>query len=325
MKKYRNYLFLILILLAVAVYFFVTDRPGTLKKDPQSFALKDTSGVSEIVFIHRDDSLIFQRNDAGWQINGMYPANNEAVKMLLETLSSLEISSPVPGDYYRAVMNSFDLHATEVMVVSGNKAVLHFRVAENDSLHLGSFVMEYGDTDPYVVRIPGYNGHLSSLFRIIPGMWRDKTAFRYPVYDILSVSVSYPENIKASFTMDISNPASVKLTRGDGTGSRIISKEITEQYLSAFASVPFETFDREKSMAVYDSVSRVPPFCVIKVQNIENKVNIVKTYQIPLSGQSQKFNLFTMYAVIQNDSVANIVKYVDFDPIMKEYGDFAHP
>jgi hypothetical protein len=235
---------------------------------------------------------------------------------------NIEISSPVPKSMKNEVMKSFNHKSVFVSVESSGKVIKAYRVTENDKLKIGSFMMLQDDEEPYVVRIPGYNGRISLFFSDDVRVWRDKTIFNYRPIDIQTIDIDYESNPQASFTYNFLGPGNIQISSKSLNSSIKVSTEVAKSYLTGFASVSFLKQVAPRSKAIFDSLKKQQPFCEIQVKNVVNKINVVKTYRIPVHGKQGEFDPNWMYAVIQNDTVPVIIKYVDFDPIMKEYSDF---
>jgi hypothetical protein len=221
------------------------------------------------------------------------------------------------------VLKSFNHRSILVSIESSGNVIKAYRLTENDNLKIGSFMMLRGDEEPYVVRIPGYDGRISLLFSTDVKVWRDKTIFQYRPADILSIEVDYNSNPRASFGYYFFRPDNIQIKSKSLNQSVTISKEKARDYLNHFASVSFVDQITKGTKAIFDSLKILQPYCEIQVKNIANQINMVKTYRISIPGQHGGFNPNFMYAVIQNDTIPVIIKYVDFDPIMKEYNDFA--
>jgi len=322
MVKYKYYIFITIALLAVAIILLLKDKNSTLKVDNKIFAVSDTSEITKISIHEGDHKLVLERSGLNWQINNGYYAKPRAIKGLLQLLSNLEINSPVPKSFKKDVLASFNRKSISVVIESSDKMLKSFRISENDSLKLGSFMMLQDDEEPYIVRITGFDGHLSMLFPSQTKVWRDKAIFRYRPGDILSIDVTYQANPKASFVYSFFGPNDIQIVSKNLNKSVKINRETAKNYLAGFASVSFVEQLDNHAKNLLDSLNQQHPYCEINVKNIENKISILKTYRIPLAGQNGKFNPDKMYAVIQKDTVPVLIKYIDFDPIMKEYNDF---
>src|ERR1035437_2863768 len=116
MKKYRNYIILLIVLLIVAVVLYVKDKPGTLKTDRKIFAVTDTAHITKIRIGDGVNELTLERSGFNWQINKNYYARPRAVRALLHLLSNLEINSPVPKSAKKEVFNSFSHQSVFVTI-----------------------------------------------------------------------------------------------------------------------------------------------------------------------------------------------------------------
>jgi hypothetical protein len=322
MKRYRNYIILLAILLVVAVVLYMKDRPGTLKANSKIFAVSDTSEITKIRINNGITDLTLERTGYHWQINHSFYAKPRAIKGLLHLLANLEINSPVPKSARNEVLNNFIHKSVFVKIESADHVLKSYRITEEDSMKLGSIMMLKDDEEPYVVHLRGFNGRISMFFPVDAKIWRDKTIFSYKPGDILSVAVEYPDNPRASFIYSFFGNDNIQVKSKSLNQSIKISRETAKNYLAGFASVSYlETLDNQSKL-LFDSLKNQHPYCEIQVKNTTNQVNTLLAYRIPMSQQKGKFNVDKMYAVIQSDTVPVVIKYIDFDPIMKDYSDF---
>ena len=124
-------------------------------------------------------SVSLERQGNGWAINKGFNARPKAVKVILGVLSGIEIGSPVSKSMLEEVNKSFTVNALSVSIESSGEVIKAYRIAENDSLRIGSFAVLSGDNTPYVIRLMGYDGRITRLFPVDPQFWRDKTLFSY--------------------------------------------------------------------------------------------------------------------------------------------------
>jgi hypothetical protein len=322
MKKYRYHIIFLILLLIVAVVLYIKDKPGTLKTNGKIFAVADTADITRIKISNGVNELTLERLGYNWQINKNYYARPRAIKALLHLISSLEINSPVPKSAKKEVLNSFSQHSVFVNIESGTRLLKAYRITEEDSMKLGSVMMLREDDEPYVVHLPGFDGRISMLLPLEAQIWRAKTIFQYKPGDILSVNVEYPDNPQASFVYSFFGFDNLEIKSQALNKSIKISRDAAKNYLIGFASVSYIEQVTKQSKLLFDSLKNQHPYCEIKVKNASNEINTVKTYRIPIAKEKGKFNFDKMYAVIQNDTVPVLIKYVDFDPVMKIYSDF---
>jgi len=320
--RYFSYVLLAIVLFVVALILFLKEKPGTLKVDNNAFAVTDTAVITTIKIGDGKNIILLDRSGGSWKVNQLFNAKPIAMKALLSLLMRFEVNAPVSNSMKPAVLKSFKKEAITIMVESSGKLIRAYRITENDSLKVGSFMMLKDDNDPYLVHVAGYNGRLSKLFPCDMQFWRDKVIFRYRPQDVLSIQVDYPAKPQASFTYQFLGPNDIEIKSTKEKSAIKISKDVARIYLMNFASVPYETQLRYRVNDIYDSLYHQKPYCEIRITNASNQVNKLRTYQIPVSGQKGRFDIYRMYAVHQNDTVPIIIRYADFDPIMKEYSDF---
>lgn len=321
--KNLGYIAITLVLLVVALILYFNDSPGTLKLRNDAFAVTDTSVVTSVRFSVGKNTVILDRSGSNWTVNGQFNARPMAVKALLGVLNGFEIGAPVSKTMKSAVTKSFEKGALSVEIESSGKVLKAYLIVEDIHSKVGSFMMLRGDDQPYLVKLPGYDGRITKLFPCNQQFWRDNIIFRYSPADILSVDVDYPANSKASFVYQFKGPNGLEIRSKQDNKTVKISKEAARNYLIGFASVSFEMQVRSRSKEIFDSLNHTKPYCQIQVKNAGNQINIIKTYRIAVRSQSSGFDVNRMYAVHQNDTIPVIIKYIDFDPIMKEFDDFS--
>jgi hypothetical protein len=323
--KYKYYILITIVLLIVATVLFLKDKPGTLKVDTHVFAVTDTVAITDITFKEGKNELVLHRSGREWMVNRNFHARPKAIKGLLNLLMNMEIDSPVPVSMKKDIHRSFEHKNISVTIESSAGIMKSYEITENDSLKVGSFVRLAGEEDSYLVRVVGYNGRISALFPFNPQFWRDKTIFSYRPADIVSLEVRYPGKPKASFAYHFLGPNRLEIKSLTENKSVNIPKDLARMYLLNYSSVNYERQVNSRAKEIMDSLQHQKPYCEIRVKNVINQEYMVRTYQIPVHGASGKFDIYKMYAVPQNDTVPLMVKFSDFDPIMKEYNDFVTP
>jgi hypothetical protein len=322
MKKYLPYIGITLVLLIVALYHLFQDTSRTLEIDSRYFAVQDTSEITQIEVTTNNDTILFQKSAENWVVNRKYPAKSKVMRTLLGMFSIIEVQEPIPGEIKQEIMKEISLHSLHISFRNNKKILKAFRIFDNDTLNLGTFALMDGNDEPYIIRIPGFNGRISKLFPTNPLIWRENVVFRYQPYEILDISVEYPMKPEKSFKMDLKDPAEIKILSLTGTASQVIRKDDAVKYLYNFSTIGFDPLLRNNYKELYDSLTNTSPLCIITVNDVSGNTNIIRTFPLPTGKRNKKFDMYKMYAVIQNDSMPVLVKYVDYDPIMKELSDF---
>jgi hypothetical protein len=322
MRQYRTYIIILVVVAAVAVYFWRSDKSSTMHVPNNYFAVADTSSISGIRIIRNADTLLLEKLNNNWTVNGSYNARTKLVKQLLGMVSLIEINTPAPKQLKNELLSSYTQHPLQVMFLRGDKKPQTLRMVESDSILRATVMFTEEENNPYIVKIPGFDGRISMLFPTYPLLFRDKTVFRYEPFEILYVKVEYPETPNQSFVLNVSNPAEVVLQSPAGKSQKAVTREKALQYLTNFSHIGFEFVNSRNPMHIADSLKTQKPSCIIEVKNVANQINQIRTYPIAVKGNGSGFDLYKMYAVIQNDSLPITVKYTDFDPIMKDFNSF---
>ncbi|HEY4788711.1 MAG TPA: hypothetical protein VIH57_21820 [Bacteroidales bacterium] len=320
---YWNYILIVAVLLIIAVFQLLKEKSGTLKLDAGAFAIKDTSAVTSVKFSDGKEMILLERSGSTWRVNQQFNVKPAMIKALLGLLSEFEISAPVAKSMKNAVLKSFKKNAVTVVIESYSKVLKAYQITDNDSLKVGTFMMLRNDNEPYLIHVPGFDGRISKLFPCDLQLWRDKVIFRYGPADIQSIEVDYPANPGESFRYEFLGFNDIEIQSLKGDKKIKISKNAARVYLMNFTSVPYEKPVESRAKEIFDSLRTQKPYCQIEVKNAVNQLNILKAYRISVGSGSGEFDLNRMYAVHQNDTLPLFIKYVEFDPIMKEFSDFS--
>lgn len=323
MKKNGLYVIIAAVLLIIAGVLYFKDKQGTLHVDRKAFAISDTANIAKVSIRSNTESLFFERRDQRWYVNGMYIVKERSLNALLGTLMNFEVTAPVPKSNLSMVLAKLHNDPITVEIISfDNKVLKKYYVADGDSLHTGSYMLLDGQDKPYVVHLPGFDSRLSMIFNTDPFIWRDRVAFSYQPGQILSVEINYPAQKEASFTLNARSGNQLEVQSTATKAVKKISQDEARTFLMNFAQIPFDWIYTGGLRAISDSLSHQTPFCEIRIKDINNKINLLRTYRIPVAKGVGSFNMDRMYAFQQNDSIPVFVKFVSLDPILKTFSDF---
>ncbi len=323
MKKYKNYIILIAILLVVAFILFKNDKNGTLKINYKGFSVTDTSEISKIEIQTKISSIILDKKRGRWTVNNKYMANTHLINKLLNVISNMEISSPVPAKFRNNLINELNDSSVLVKISFGDKILKKYKVIESAYLNYQSAALAEGESEPYVIHVPGIESGLLKLFTTNSLFWRNRVLYNYSPTEIKSVELDFQVNCGQSFILTQGNNYSYTVLPVDK--DKLFKKVDTEkafQYLLNFKTVSFHWLLPDRIKHVNDSLKLLPPMCKIKITDIDNQLNTINLYHISSVKNNTGYNPDEIYVQFQGDSIPVIVKYTDMDPILKQYGDF---
>lgn len=320
MKNNRYYIIIIIGLIIIALIIFINDRNGTLKTEYSAFSVKDTSLITEIIIKRNKSALILRRTNRKWTVNNNNDINKFAINKLLNCLVNLNISSVVSANEKKEILNHMKDSAIEVCITSNTHNVKKFKLIDSPELNGETIALLYGEEEPYIVHYSGFEKPLSYIFTTNIFVWRDRSVFRYTPQEIISLQIDYFQNKESSFRINFDDSKLSLYPQNSDIKSKVAQNKLIN-YLMNFKDIPFHWIVPERIKFIHDSLENVTPFCSIQIKDIDNKVNKVSLYRIQ-SSRTASFDLNKMYAQFQDDSIPVIIKYVDIDPILKEYSDF---
>jgi hypothetical protein len=171
--------------------------------------------------------------------------------------------------------------------------------------------------------VRGYRqGNLAELYRSDPRFWRDNLIFHYLPDEILSVSLLYAKDPGRSFHLARNDAGEFKIAAGMIPESwESPSTERVRQYLGYFYDVRFGAFlDPETDTLEYQS----DPGFVLKLDLTDrrySKLELYPVYRITAGG-SREMDYNILYGRTGEGEDWIVLKYVEVDPILREYGYF---
>jgi hypothetical protein len=323
-KKYLLYI-LFVSLLAITIVSLLNRKSGTFKGGENQFAVKDTGSIDIIEIRSHENTVILERMQGRWMVNGHYSASNKKIGGLLMIISRLQVSAPVPGAIKYEITGKLKDEGKRLMVVTDRKSP-HVIFMYHDTVYTYTTYMMLEDSDqPFRVGIPGYpQKNMSGLFVDEPGYWRDNSIFRLNGDEIISVSMyngMYPDR---SFYLVNNGDSGYKLyTYSDSVEIKDFVNEQVRQYLSYFSSVSFERFLSDEEKTDQPGLKEAKPDNIITLTDSRNNVIKVETYRWYDPGQEGQPvpDLNRLIAII-NDTDVVVARYVELDPPIKDIGYF---
>jgi len=328
MKKNKFLIATLLILVAIAVYFFVSKNTGTLKNELSDFAVKDTASIDKIfISDYTGDKATLTRGDKYWAVDGTHKARPESVELILNTIYRMAVKSPVAKAAKNNVIREIATKSIKVEVYQGgNKPTKVYYIGGTTQDNQGTYmVLEVNgvkSSTPFIMHVPGFYGFLNTRFYANPLQWRDAAIFTYLPGEIKSVEVVYQEKPAESFKIE--NNIN-QLTLIDGLTNQPMKNVDTnrlQQYLGLFDKIYYEMIVlNELKPAQQDSIKNTPPIFTIKLTDIYGKSTQLKAFHmrnyknvLDDDGNPYPYDLDRMYGTIDDGFLLYIQFYI-FDNI----------
>jgi hypothetical protein len=275
MKKSLVYFLILAGLLAVAYYLInQDDNRKEIRAENYDFAVADTAAVDRIVMkSKKPEEVVLERMGDHWMVNGKYNARGSAITTLLETLHGQEMKNYIPEAQKNNVYKNLSASGTEVMVYSGDDLIRHFYVGGNAPDMLGTYMMNFGASDAYVVHKPGHNGFLNTRYFTEEHLWRSKSFIRLKKDDIASVSLQYNDNMKQSFEIQKTEDG-YQLTDLNTNEVLPVKEDAAEGFFEAFSSVLYEGIVQETDRVwpKVDSIKSTIPAFELRIQTTSDSI-----------------------------------------------------
>ncbi len=321
MKGIRFYLILFTVLAAVAVYLFLGRRSGTYTPDKDEFAVVDTGRIEWVNVSTREEEVNLLRTGYGWQVNGN-PAKKESILGLYVLLTRIEVEAPVSKSLEDRIQGGLEQLSTRVRIGIADGGEKAYRVYY-DNQSSSTFMRLEGSDVAFRVRIRGYRQtNLAELFHSDQRFWRDNVIFHHLPGDIQSVSLKNNTDPDRSFHLSRNEVGDFHVASGmiPDSWEPAARKSIT-QYLGYFIDVRFEAFlDPELDTLQHAG----QPDRILTLDLLDGERILLELFQVYRIGDNgTKFSdMDNLYARIGRGDEWIIVKYIQIDPLLKEFEYF---
>ncbi len=342
MKKNKFAIILLLVLIIIAITVVLSKSSRTTLDDKNAhFAVEDTASVTKIFLADKNNNTVLLTRDTSgcWMVNENYKASKAAMEILLKTIYSIDVKSPIAKKSHDNYVKSIASRSVKVEIYQQvyrinlfNKIKLFkhekktktYYVGFDTQDNAGTVMLMEGSDIPYVIYIPGFNGFLSTRYSTFEKDWRDHTVFNIKYSDIRSITLRFPSDPENSFK------AEKKGTRNFTIKSLVTDEQITDydtvKVLDLFAS--FVNLRHELFINDYpkkDSIIKSTPFHILTVEDNNGNSYSIKTFHkrsVDNSDSDPYYNFSPydrdrFYALINNDKDFVILQFFVFDNVIR--------
>lgn len=345
MKK-RNWIIIVIVLLLGIAAFVVVKVLGQNHTNNQDFhieAAAQPGAVSRIYMADKENHqmLLTYQNDSLWLVDNKYPASQQKVDLLLETLAEMRVRKDVNKAAVENVTSLIAARSVKVEVYFKDYRINWFKgklrlfryenrrvfyVGHDTQDMMSTYMYGEGEDIPRVVYIPGFRGCLSPRFVVDPLAWRSHSIVDLPVQRIAKVELLIPAMPQESFAVvregdgfvfNLLNPP----TRVNGFDTARVA-----QLLSSFVNLNFDEFAKAVPQAVLDTTFNGDPRTILRVTDMEGNTSEVKTYlkytnpddiyNMPDTAMYNVFDINRLYAIVDSKDTV-LIQYYIFDNILQ--------
>jgi hypothetical protein len=327
MKNNKIALILLVILIAIAAYFFISKSNSTLSGELKDFAIEDTASIDKIFIADaKGDKVTLTRSENHWIVDGDRKARPESMEVLMTTFYRLAVKSPVAKAAHNNIVRDMATNSTKVEIYQGgDKPSKVYYVGGTTQDNLGTYMLLENDgvksSVPFIMHIPGFSGYLTTRFYANPLQWRDAAIFRYHPDEVKSLEVTYYEKPEESFKIQNSMN---QFSLYDGANQPLQNFDTNRvvQYLGLYENVYYEMVVLDElKQEQKDSIVALNPFFKMELKDILGKSNKVVAYHmrnyknvLDDNGEPYLYDLDRMYGYL-NDEVLVYIQFHTFDKI----------
>jgi hypothetical protein len=260
-----------------------------------------------------NQSVLFERTNKGWTLNGSDKAHEQNMEMLLTTLRNLEVKYPVPQKAHDNIVKVMAANSVKVEVYKNDhriklgqlklfpfvKNASTFYVGNATQDNQGTYMLMEGADRPFVVTVPGFRGFVAARFTTNPKDWLSHEIFNIPYNKIQEVKVESSEFPNKNYEI-----------RKLEEGYEIMSLN-NRQILRAYDTVALFTFlDAFKDINYEALLDDMPEK---KVDSILNSLPVFKISIKENNGEKHQINTYKMYSRYDQEEIYGFKPEYDLD------------
>lgn len=315
-----------LLLLGAALYFYITEGPGTLTGSPRNFSIKDTAAITGIRFVKDQDTIHLSKRTNQWFIGKQAKAGKK-VYNLLGMLSRLNAGAPVSDKYKPVVLDKMEKEGIAVNIYRDGQlrkayTVLHDSIGGSGSR---TFMKMNGHNQPFVVDLPGQDASITAFFVPNPSYWRSKVLFTHQFSELTYIQVKSRENARENYTLRKKGKNAFQLQYNDQVIQKV-DEFHARSYFYRFSRLHFDAYPELSSQKV-KQIKQKKPLYTITIKEKHTPPEILKGFRIPANDTSgenneQQYDPYKMYVWSSKLEQLVIVKYLKMDHFIKDVGYF---
>lgn len=336
MKKLVIRILFIAILIGLSIYLFNNKSNTTVKKQLTDFAIEDTGSITKIFMADKNNkNITLTKTGNSWMVNDEFKAKPDMMNILLKTMHSLTVRSPVPKSMHNNVVKRLGSNSVKVEIYQNNEGTpskVYF-VGGPNADHTGTFMLLKNSSVPYVMHLEGHYGFLNTRYATDKLVWRDNYIWQFPgeaLKQIAKISVVNHTTPQESFIIEQIEKDEYQFSDLNGN-AKPVNKGFLLAYIKQYESVAYEEFEEVKSKEYLDSLmNNTPKRFTLELSTITGETTTITTWDKPLkegavdlvTGDPITNDVNRFYALINKKDVV-IAQYFTFDALTLRASQFA--
>lgn len=344
MSKNKWVLIIMVLLVIIALGFVLTEKKSTIFGSDSEFSVKDTANIVKVFMADNNGkSVLFERGDQGWILNGEYKAHKQNMSMLLKTLKSLEVKYPVPQKAHDNIVklmagnsikvevykNDYRIHIGQLKLFSYVDLARVFYVGNATQDNQGTYMLMENAERPYVVTIPGFRGFVAARFTTEPKDWLSHEIFSVPYSRIEEIIVETPDQPNKSYQIRKLEEGYEIMSLSNRQILPVFDTVALFTFLDAFKNINYESLLDDMPESKIDSILHSEPVHIIQLKETNGQMHEIKTFRMysrydqeEIYGFQPEYDLDRMYGWHNNQML--MIQYFVFDKITRPI-EFFYP
>ena len=329
-------LLMILVVLSVITYFYIGGSNTKIADEGlTNFAIEDTASIDQLKLSNTEDQSVTIKKDGNkWYADGGKEIDQKPVQTILKTLKRIQVKSPVPESTQETVMKQIIGNHVKVDIYQNGKLLKTYYVGHPTSDHYGTYMLletpsEGRSPEPFIMYLPGHNGHLSTRFFANPKAWNFSGIFNLDPINIKEVVITNHDTPSESFTIQAKDDREFKLLDQFGKNTFNFDTIAVRNYLTGYRKVHYDFVEENLTESMKDSILNSQPFMTIELTTKNGNSKMMDCYRRPARKVEYDMNdklipydrdLFIGH-INREDLV--VCQYYVFDKLLLSYSNFA--
>jgi hypothetical protein len=337
MKKSSIIILAILISLAgLSIYIYKNkNKTSTIDKEASDFKYKDTAAIDKIFLADKDGKqVLVERTVNGWILDGKFHVRPDVIELLLYTIKSVEVKSPVSKNGKTSVIKIMSAKSTKIEIYSKGVKVKQYFVGHPTQDHTGTYMLltnlETGENyeEPFITHIPGFDGFLSTRYNTDEIDWRDRLLINLRPPQIKQIKMELNEIPDSSFVIDLFSMQRFGLKTLKGKQIPF-EEDKMKQYIAYFQNVNCEIALDKKDKLVDSLSTSALPFIKLTITDRNNSNSVYEFYHKQPSESKNaeyavnyKYDPDRLFVKYNNGKDYGVAQFYVFGKILQTYAYF---
>lgn len=306
----RIYLLIALFLLVlVAVLLVVRNDKSTISSKHSRFSFEVPSDIDSFVIQSGKGKVSLVQTSSGWKTNDQQADENK-IKLLVETLRNLHTLTPVVGDQQRKYKNKLDSNVCSIIVWQSKKRAyqMHFISEEGRNI---SYIRK--PEKLYFIAIRGFEKTpLKDIISCEQEYWRKNVILYAHAKNIIKIKINYPLLPDQNFELHQTDNNLFELS----SDSEIYKKEELDEskiwdYLHFYNGISFTLPDTLLYKPIIREKNKIFD---LWLETNNSGVTTIQGYPL-LNIENKKADLYKLCAITNEDRLVYL-NYEDIDPLL---------